>query len=377
MAAGESGLMVGARPPALVAAIAEAFAAAEGARPAQQRRSYQSVRQLCEPSYVLWADTRGLDTGERRAVTHLIDAADLALRMVRARGAGVRVLDLGCGDGAFLNYVHARAGLEWANLAGVAAEDERACAISGAPCVPDSSFALVDVETLTLTKLAAALEHGGAAASGRLPRFDLIVSFSTWWHLIDPLGSLCVAHDELLAPGGVLLLHGVPLSHLPAHPTPDGGVGEQKDLETAARLQAALRACGEDVTLIVQHETATPDWIRRLCVTWVQRKRALESARLRLPYAYAGGTHVIHGARRAIYTCPSGEQWQGSIAATGTASGAAVSSIPALALAEQEALITTASSAGSTDAARDGPVDDGDERRRTLVTELLDRCCLL
>lgn len=333
-----------ARPAPIAAAIDEAFSSAAGVAPHAPRR------RLTAPAYVVWADAWDADAGRPRAVP-LLDACDVACELTRTRGASVRVLDLGCGDGAFLAHVHAHVGINWSHLVGVAAEDERAQSASGEPCVPDGSFALANVETLTLERLAAALGDG---ASEPAP-FDLVVSFSTWWHLLDPLGSACAVHDALLAPGGVLLLHGVPLSHLP----PPSRADEADDLATAARLQATLRAEGEDVTLVVQHETAQPAWIRRLCVTWLQRKRERTAGVLRLPFAYAGGVHALHGAHRAAYARAPLDA-----AGTDTGAGAPASAPPA----PTEPLLTTAYTgiAGSS---------GDDARRRDRVRAALERCC--
>lgn len=280
-------------------AVDAAYARCTAAPPPAVRASPPS---LGRPAYTLWADAHDEERGRFRPAA-LLDASELLGALVRARGPGVRVLDLGCGDGAFLVDAHDRLGLPWAQLLGVSAEDERGRRAGGrAPALPDCSFTLANIETL------AAPPGGGAP-------FDLVVSFSTFWHLADPLGSLQRAHDSLAAPAGLLLVHGLPLSHL-APPGSGCGDGPAADLALAARVQRELRAAGERVRLVVQHESTEPRWIRRLCVTWLQRKRggavapgleggagavgAAAAGRV-LPLRYAGGLVRAHDGERAAY----------------------------------------------------------------------------
>jgi SAM-dependent methyltransferase len=379
-------LGLGPRPKAVVTEVTAAFDAHRAVATQLQQRPHAARLRApappARPSYTVWCDGWNAESGRYSPAT-LLDASELLGELLACRGPRVRVLDLGCGDGAFLAHAHASLGLPWSQLVGIAAEDERTRhAGTGLPIVPDGSFALLNVETLGLpsgrsadgssspeaeaeaeaaletdadgsSALEAEAEAGAAAAAAGdaavavagvaaaaavgerqalaeqqllARRFDLIVSFSTWWHLSDPLGSLEHVARTLLSPSGIMLVHGVPLSHfrcaLPG-PSPQqqpsmlaalttqgdgtgdtigsssvgsggcgsggngGGSGSSgvdtnigtgvDDLAVAARLQAELRAAGEHVALVVQHESTAVSWIRRLTVTWLQHGRSGEN----------------------------------------------------------------------------------------------------
>lgn len=224
-----------------------------------------------------------------RRTIHLVDACDIVSNLQRTATAHLRILDIGCGEGAFLAYAAEQLRIPWSYLLGLSAEDGRLRrGEDRQPIIPDSSFSILNVEDEKLVR-----DH-------IVPRqFDVVVSFSTFWHLVDPLGAIVLAHDLLLEPGGTLLVHGVPLSHL------SGEMGSPtEDLECAAVLQAWLRRQGYRVLLLVQHESVEPAWIRRLTVTWIQVKASGEPlTRLRLPVHYSvEGTRSIHGAPRAVYS---------------------------------------------------------------------------
>ncbi|KAJ1633444.1 hypothetical protein T492DRAFT_981182 [Pavlovales sp. CCMP2436] len=231
-----------------------------------QQRPARPTSRPPAPAYTLWGDAWDGDEADGRfRPAALLDASEVLRALVARRGTTMRVLDIGCGDSAFLVDAHERLGLPWSQLLGVGAEDERARGADGATLLPDSSFALFNAEALDGPLFAPESRHG---------RFDLIVSWSTSWHLVDPLGSLCAALDILASPGGVLLIHGVPFSHTaPGESAADAAGGAAADLALAAAVQAELRLAGERVCLVVQHESVTPTWIRRLCVTWLQCKR--------------------------------------------------------------------------------------------------------
>jgi SAM-dependent methyltransferase len=288
-------------------------------RPRALPSANPAANALPRPAYVVWCD--GWDDDARRfAPAALVDASAVLAELVRARGRGVRVLDVGCGDGAFLAHAHAALALPWPQLLGVAAEDERARAADGAPRVPDGSFAVVNVEA-------------AGALRGLARRFDFIVSWSTAWHLVDPLACVRALAAECAAPRALTLLHGLPLSHVA--PEDAGAAGGDGDLALAAALQAELRAAGERLVLIAHGETIQMRWIRRLAVTWLHcaagsgaspgDEAAAEAAgrvpaRGVLPLAYGGGLVAAHDGVRARYAPAS---WPPPRDAAGGGGGAA------------------------------------------------------
>jgi SAM-dependent methyltransferase len=151
---------------------------------------------------------------------------------------------------------------------------------------------------------------GGGFDWGR--RFDLVLSFNSFHHFVDPLGAVATAH-RLLAPGGVLLLDGVPIDSLELLRVQEkgggdaesggggggGGGGELRyagggggggggvssiggggppttcaeDVAAAQELAGCMRAAaGARVSLMVDPTSVSRDWVRRGRVLWLQHK---------------------------------------------------------------------------------------------------------
>eukprot|EP00933_Yihiella_yeosuensis_P073645 TRINITY_DN8235_c0_g1_i1.p1 TRINITY_DN8235_c0_g1~~TRINITY_DN8235_c0_g1_i1.p1 ORF type:complete len:355 (-),score=82.37 TRINITY_DN8235_c0_g1_i1:52-1116(-) len=198
------------------------------------------------------------------------------------------VLDLGCGDGDFLIGLHRNANIPWNCLIGV-----------GQMHAPPEFEEMIDNEAFVAANLET-LPTDWEGRKGVGSQHSLIVSFMTWHHLVDPLGSLALFYDEFLAPGGVMAIAGVPLGHL------SGESGNlEDDLQMLAFLQRYLDAQGHDVQIIVHHYS-TGSIGRQLECLWLQRKPIhREDPSLKLPIYYAeSGQPVAQsfgGMVRALY----------------------------------------------------------------------------
>ena len=103
----------------------------------------------------------------------------------------IRDVLAGTGTGQLLEHLHSSLDLPLSRLLGLSAVDHRE-----GKTLPDSSYRITNIDLL--------------AGSLGEAKFDLILSFSTFYHLVDPLGALPAVYS-LLAPGGLALLSHVPL----------------------------------------------------------------------------------------------------------------------------------------------------------------------
>ena len=92
-----------------------------------------------------------------------------------------------------LCHLHSSLDLPLSHLVGLSAVDHRQ-----GTTLPDSSYRITNIDLLA-----------NQSSLGEA-KFDLILSFSTFYHLVDPLGALPAVYS-LLAPGGLALLSHVPL----------------------------------------------------------------------------------------------------------------------------------------------------------------------
>lgn len=140
-----------------------------------------------------------------RAAAHLLHepvaSADDCLQALSARGLrpdGARILDLGCGVGAFLARLRESDGhVDWTATFGVTSVHPSDLEIlqppAGHPEFADRHLLRFDLETLAMR----------ASDELRGVRFDLVTSHYCICHLKDPLAATCIAF-ELLRPGGVV-----------------------------------------------------------------------------------------------------------------------------------------------------------------------------
>jgi SAM-dependent methyltransferase len=151
---------------------------------------YQSVQELTGPRP--W-----VHMGQERHEVVLglrgrLDTDSLAARFLG--GPGARLLDLGTGTGELLEHLHSALRLPYSRLVGVSAVDHR----PPGSVLPDSSYRILNIDML------------GSEGGLEERTFSLVLSFATFYHLVDPVGALPAVH-RLLAPGGLALLSHVPL----------------------------------------------------------------------------------------------------------------------------------------------------------------------
>lgn len=183
----------------------------------------------------------------------------LARSFQRAKGDWPHVLDIGCGDGALLAALHDQLGLPWRQLAGITADPPTAGwdlrrHIESSECL----VALDDFESPTTPEPVGDVVCG--FDWGR--RFDLIVSFNTFHHLVDPLGAVSTAY-RLLRPGGVLYLAGVPVDTLRAPGTTQSIRTVKDDVASIRQLRKQMQRQGERVEMLVDPLSVSREWIRR------------------------------------------------------------------------------------------------------------------
>jgi len=114
------------------------------------------------------------------------------------------LLDLGTGNGNFIHHVHKKHNIPYSKLVGVSAVDSRPnrrFLFGKTSFVPDKSYHVGNIETM----------EENPFFNNR--KFQMIFSEHTFYHLVDPLGTLQTVYS-LLKHGGIGIIRHVPLDSL-------------------------------------------------------------------------------------------------------------------------------------------------------------------
>eukprot|EP01052_Picozoa_sp_SAG31_P051697 SAG31_NODE_12397_length_945_cov_0.691489_1_plen_249_part_10 len=175
-------------------------------------------------------------------------------------------------------------------------------------------------------------------------RFDLIFSFNTFHHLLDPFGAVATAYS-LLAPSGIVYLQGVPIDTLllSSKSSFSDGAGDgkcdgggQRDGKIASAQEESSQSDQDIVVLktlcasicdtagsracaFVDPVSVARQWVRRGRALWVQQRLAphtdVENGWHWLRYcdAMQGQGPVVrrHGCDRVLYSMDAGAKSSG------------------------------------------------------------------
>lgn len=174
-----------------------------------------------------------------------------------------RVLELGAAEGSLLRAVWEHFHVPWASIIGVSATDCRRCGVAEGVSpdeIPDKSYRLLNIDHLhehatalqcggdqddTIgTDIGSASLGGGGPAEHKEDGFRLIWSMATFYHLVDPIGTLETVYS-MLRPGPMQSDGLAVICHLPLHLQ----LGEASAVPVEQMLQAWLQLLGHSVCI--------------------------------------------------------------------------------------------------------------------------------
>eukprot|EP01048_Picozoa_sp_COSAG05_P013014 COSAG05_NODE_1346_length_5126_cov_12.771434_4_plen_473_part_00 len=203
---------------------------------------------------------------------HRHTGAAVAERLVttfkEATGDWPQVLDIGCGDGALLSFMHESIGVPWSCLAGLTVDPPVGWDLRTSS---NRRSTTVFVEDFESSVAPGSFIDGETCNFDWSQSFDLIFSFNTFHHFVDPLGGVSTAFS-LLKPCGVMYVAGVPIDSLVRADTAAKSFSSHDDMTCVRILLEQMRRQGEHVELLLDDASVSVEWIRRGRVLWLQQK---------------------------------------------------------------------------------------------------------